>query len=164
MKLGTRVNDVLLRLLVLPEGRAVDPTMNGYGTTISTGKGGHGTHKARGSAPSGAFDGLEERAPVVKWAERISRILDAAERECEAYERGAQATGPAQDKVSDRKRGEDRSILADYVGEDPTTVAYIFRRTTEGVRKLRQRNGLDPDTGERITRDVLTAHPRHYKP
>jgi hypothetical protein len=150
--LAARLNDVLGQLLLLPDAGAIDPTKD----NISVGRGGHGTHKERGIAPSGTFAALEERPAVIQWAARFGRMLDVAERELEEARSGAVATSAKGARTGAVKDAEDRTILKDYVGMDPTTVAYIFGRTTEGIRKLRGRKGLDPATGERAQRDTLT--------
>lgn len=63
----------------------------------------------------------------------------------------AEQAPSAGDRRSAAKRSTDAAILA-AVGADPTELAYLHGRTTEGVRKLRLRRGLDPDTGERARR------------
>lgn len=144
--IAARLNRVLGQLLLLADAGAIDQTR----VRVNRGSGGHGTHKGRGMAPEGAFATLEERSPVVQWSARFDRMLAIAERELTEAQSG-RAASPA------RKRAEDRTILKDYVGVDPTAVAYIFGRTTAAVRKLRSRNGRAPDTGERASRDVLTT-------
>jgi len=51
------------------------------------------------------------------------------------------------DSRSEGKRDQTRAILAE-VGMDATAVAFIYGSTTEAVKKLRGRNGRDPDTGQ----------------
>lgn len=153
--LGARVNRVLVDLMMLGHGATVDPEQ--ARNRVSAGKGGHGTHKARGAAPSGAFVALEDRPLVVQYAERIDRIVRVAEREVENARRGADARAANGDTRSARRRSETRTIIEAYVGVDPIDVGFIFRKSTESVRKLRQRDGRDPDTGERVRTDVVTS-------
>lgn len=155
--LGRRLNAALTGLLMLGDGGAVDPAR----VRPSRGRGGHGKHGTTTAPPDGAFARLEDQAPVVRWVERFARQIEAAERELEDARGGAEAHAPNGDVRSRLRKSETRSILEDYVGVDPTTVAYIFRRTTEAVRKLRARDGRDPETGERVRREgPLTALPR----
>ncbi|HEX3241129.1 MAG TPA: hypothetical protein VHR18_13465 [Solirubrobacterales bacterium] len=50
-------------------------------------------------------------------------------------------------QTSDARRAQTEAILGER--GDPTAVAFVFGSTTEAVRKLRGRNGRDPDTGQR---------------
>lgn len=149
MTLGERVNRILLDLLLLLEGGAIDPTRD----VVSTGSGGHGSHKAR-SAPPGAFARFHDRPLVEQYAERFERLCIAAERDLEAVRQGVD-TRPARDTRSKRKRDEDRAILRE-VGRDPTWVAFVYGRTTDSVQRLRKRHGLDPNTGERAPRPLTS--------
>jgi hypothetical protein len=51
-------------------------------------------------------------------------------------------------KPSASKRAEDRQLLA--TTGDAIVVGLLFGRTSEAVRKLRERNDQDPHTGERL--------------
>ena len=53
----------------------------------------------------------------------------------------------AEGNRSDVRSAQTRAILGE-VGMDATTVAFIYGSTTEAVKKLRGRNGRDPDTGQ----------------
>lgn len=135
------------RSLLFANAGAVDTERD----VISQGKGGHGKHGATTVAPTHGAD-----LPLAVRIERLqSRVATIVERWLAEEEE--RATGrPCHDRRSSAKQAETRAILA-AVGQDPTEVAYLYGRTTEAVRKLRQRSGLDPDTGERVRRDVLTA-------
>lgn len=120
---------------------------------VSNGRGGHGKHGQRSAHLAFAQD-----LPVAVEMER------SFARWCDVWEARLDGADPAQSapgaKTGKAKRAEDKAIVA-AVGMDPTALAFIYRRTTEGVRKLRLRNGLDPDTGERTPRTrMLTEHPR----
>lgn len=138
--------------LLLSNVGAVDP--EAAADRVSTGRGGHGSHKARTAPTFGA-----ELPLSVELEHLIERLATVAERRLEDAKRGA--TGrPAQDKVGRAKRAEDAAILREQ-GRGATEVAYLYGRTTEGIRKLRQRSGLDPETGERLDRPrPLTAPAR----
>lgn len=151
---GTEVEE-LIRVyrasLLLPNPGAVD-----YGRdVVSQGKGGHGTHGERGRIATFGQD-----VPFcVAMETALARFVEVWEARLRREVSGVPGHAPKGDKVGSAKRAEDRAVLA-CVGQDPTEVAYLYGRTTEGVRKLRQRNGLDADTGERARRDVLTAPAR----
>jgi len=138
MTLGAKINRALARALMLQQGGVIDPS-RGYGPTPRG--------QQRPTPPPGTFAPWSEQPLAAQYAERFRRLLLALERDLDAIERGSQP--------GDRKREEDRAVLQEK--GDPTFVAFIYGRTTEAVRKLRQRRGLDPDTGERMKRDLLTS-------
>lgn len=97
-------------------------------------------------------------------------------RAAEYWERRTGATSPPEglraDSRSDASKARTRAVLSER-GIDPTAAAFIYGMTTQGVRNLRGRHGLDPDTGLRVselrseridgepsTRVPLTAPPR----
>lgn len=139
--LPQRINHLLTQLMLLSDVPGTDPSRD----PVSTGKGGHGTHKTRGGAPTGTFAPIHERPLVVQYADRIERLCAAMEVDL-AAEAGADVPSPAA-----RKRREDAAILAEE-GRSPTWVAFVYGRTTEAVRKLRSRADFDPDTGEAVWR------------
>lgn len=130
MSLGRDLDELLARMALLPEPPAMD-----YAAPVVT------TSKAGSSAPPN-FHPL-----AVEWSERVKRLLVAAERDLAR----AQARPTSADRRSDAKREADSRIVARVnEGRDPTYVAFLEGRTTEGVRKLRLRHGLDPDDGTRM--------------
>lgn len=156
--------------LLLPNARAVDPTLGGYGTNIDKGSGGHGTHGPRGTIPSFGDDAplsvrlawWLERA-VAHWRFELERERDGVERAAlppELVELAAALNGVASTRHAETarkggkpgasKRAEDRHLLA--TKGDAIVVGLLFGRTSEAVRKLRERAGQDPHTGERLPR------------
>lgn len=150
--LGARLNAALAELLLLSDVPALNPERN----TVSTGRGGHGTHKERGQAPIGTHAPFHERPLVEQYAERFQRLIEAAERDVEGVRRGNRTRRNPRDTRSAQYRAEVRAILAEE-GRDPVWVAFVYGWTEDAVRRLRKREGRDPDTGERARRNVLTA-------
>jgi hypothetical protein len=125
---------------------------------VSKGSGGHGTHGERGRALDFGDDlplSVEMERALVRFATVWGRRLEAAQSGAPAFTVKGSRHNPA-------KRQEDAAILA-HVG-DPTEAAYLYGRTTEGVRKLRLRRGHDPETGLRIRRDTLDDATRNLDP
>jgi hypothetical protein len=147
--LPQRINHLLTQLMLLSDVPGTDPSRD----PVSTGKGGHGTHKTRGGAPAGVFTPMHDRPLVVQYVDRLERLCEAMEADVATVKHGS-TNRPAADKRSAGKRRDDRQILGEE-GRDPTWVAFVYGRTTEGVRKLRQRADLDPDTGEAVRRAHL---------
>lgn len=146
---GQRLNEALGRLLLQPTPPGVD--FEASADRVSTGKGGHGTHKARGQAPTGALQSGLDRPEFIWWLEQAERLVLALERDVEHNARRPEGTHARGDRESAVKRATDRRIVSEvYEGRDPTFVAFLEGRTTEGVRKLRQRHQRDPDDGSRL--------------
>ena len=130
--------------LLLPTASAIDYSRD----VVSQGKGGHGKPPSFGADP-----------PLsVQMEQALARFVRVWQRRLDEARAGANGRS-SHDRTSTAKREEDKAILAS-IGEDPTALAFLYGRTTEGVRKLRRRHGLDPDTGERVKRDTLTAPAR----
>jgi hypothetical protein len=146
--------------LTMPVPSAVDTSRD----VISTGKGGHGTHKQRGRIAS--FRG--DKPFSERFAEWLAMAVAYWRYEMDVERRGVEraevpealvelarglhgiastrGTGAA-DKAGPAKRAEDKAILA--LKGDPIVVGLLFGRTSEAVRKLRERNEQDPHTGDR---------------
>ena len=139
---------------LLAQAGAVD-----YGRDrVSQGEGGHGTHGERGRALNFGDD-----VPLSVEMERaLARFATVWTRRLEAAQSGAPAFTVKGSRHNPAKRHEDAAIL-DHVG-DPTEAAYLYGRTTEGVRKMRLRRGHDPETGLRIRRDTLDDATRSLNP
>lgn len=150
MSLGRRVNEVLARLALCPQGSAID-----YGADLVTqGKGGHGKHGATSQAPP------RVHSLAVEWAEFFRRATDLAELDL-AMERGEQERpepvrqGRVGSRVAaTRKARILRSPL--YQGRPDSFVAYVEGCSTDLVRKTRGERGLDayglkPDTARPLT-------------
>lgn len=121
---------------------------------VSQGDGGHGKHGTTTTEPSFGDD-----PPLpVRIVGLVERVADVVERDLDVERRGPGARPAGHDRRSRAKRDEDQGVLSQR--GDPTRVAYLFGRTTEGVRKLRKCHGLDPATGERVKRDTITAPAR----
>jgi hypothetical protein len=137
--------------LPLPNAQAIDYSRD----VVSHGKGGHGKHGTTTTRPTFGAD-APLPVQIERMVERMARVIEARlEDELE----GAQPNA-ARAKTGKARREEDRAILA-AVGEDPTALAFVYGRATEAVRKLRQRSGRDPDTGERVpTPRPITAPAR----
>lgn len=134
--------------LLLANAPAVDHTR----VRVSRGSGGHGKHGTTTLAPTHGAD-----VPLsVEMEDALARFALVYSRRLDVEQKGAEGHVPHGDSRSAARRDETRAILA-QVGSDPTEVAYLYGRTTEAIRKLRLRNGLDADTGERVRRQVLTA-------
>lgn len=144
--------DGLLRVYrglgLLTNTSAVDPSRE----RLNLGKATHGSMKT--SRPLG-FRG--ELPPSVEMEEALGRFVQVWERRLDEHSRGRVQTASG-DRRSTARKAEDDAILRE-AGRDATEVAYLYGRTTEGVRKMRGRRGFDPDTGERIVKDNLTAPP-----
>lgn len=150
--IGARINAVLGQLVLLSDVGAVQSTER-----VSMGRGGHGTHKERGKAPAGSLAPFHERPLVVQYVERIQRVCEAMERDLETMREGGTVRRGPRDTRSPHYRAEAEDILREQ-GRPPVYLAFIYGWTEDGVRKLRGRNGLDPDTGERVSRrDILTS-------
>jgi hypothetical protein len=119
------------------------------------GKGGHGKH---GATTADLHFGRD--LPLCVELERnLARFTKVYADKVDAERRGRRESTAGGDRRSKAKKAENRAILA-AVGLDSTALAYMYGRTTEGVRKLRRCHGLDPATGEPVTRDTLTAPAR----
>lgn len=127
--------------ILLADASAIDYSRD----VINHGSGGHGKHGTTTTTPSFGAD-----VPLSVEMERfLARAGTVFARRLEAERRGATATVPNGDTRSKAKRDETSAILAE-VGRDATEVAYLYGRTTEAVRKLRLRHGMDADRGERV--------------
>lgn len=153
-ELGTLV-DLYRQSLLLANAGAVD-----YGRdVVSQGSGGHGKHGTRSVHHSFGADRPFPVALEVALTSFVAVWERRLEAEKGAIEADADLSRPAA-KTGAVKRAEDAAILAD-VGADPIDLAFIYRRTTEAITKLRIRHGQDPQTGERAERPrPLTAPAR----
>ena len=157
---GGRLNDALSRLLLQPTPPGID--FEAAAERVSKGKGGHGTHGARGQAPSGSHTAGLDRPEFLWWVERAECLVLALEREVETNARRQEGVHPAADKQSARKRETDKRITSViYEGRDPTFVAFLEGRTTDNVQRLRKTAGKDPANGERLSERPLTASMRN---
>lgn len=123
------LGDTLLDVLKL-HGKAAlqaEGATTGTGPKISRSKAGSSDLHFRGDLPLPVEMERSFQRYVRYWTQRLK----------------AEAEG----RPSDARRATTRAILAE-VGVDPTTVAFVYGSTTEAVRKLRGRNGRDPDTGQ----------------
>lgn len=147
--LPRRVNDVLARMVLYQETGAID-----YGRdTISTGRGGHGTHKERGVAPT-----LQD-SMFVEWADRFNRLCAAAEKAADEFERGPDER---------RRRGETsharkRRIVTAYVGLPLAEAAFIDGCSTDLVRKTRIAANRDPQDGTPLPKPEVREPYRQYE-
>jgi hypothetical protein len=139
--------------LLLPNAQAVDTSRD----VVSNGRGGHGKHGTTTTTPTFGAD-----APLPVELERsLGRFVEVWERRLEAHTSAVDGdlSRPGA-KTGAVKRAEDDAILR-AVGLEPIDLAFVYRRSTEAVRKLRLRNGLDPETGERVPAPrPITASPR----
>lgn len=106
---------------------------------------------ARWSA-EGAVSSLSERVSGSKPGSgnpRLARDLTVSE-ELERTIRNVAET--YRGRAEGVSNGAQTRAVLDEVGMDPTAVAFIYGMTTESVRRLRGRNGRDPDTGEHVSR------------
>lgn len=135
MNIGQRINDGLAKLLVVElNGPAVDTTRD----IVTTGKGGHGTHKERGKAPAG-----NARPLVEQWAEQAQRVAEGIEEAIREIQTGAK---PQEFGGIKPARGL-RSRIHDYEGRGVVYVAYHERCSVELVRKVRAEKGRDAKWG-----------------
>lgn len=104
-----------------------------------------GMHKGSSPPRSNGAMTLDLEESFQRFVEVMARRVEAAQAEM----RGNPAVHG--DTKSKARKAETDAILGEE-GKDPTEVAYLYRRTTEGIRKLRVRYGKDPDTG--YSRDV----------
>ena len=81
---------------------------------------------------------------VAMW-HSFARWLEMWERQIKG---GGPRKLPSQDKTSAARKEQTKATLAD-TGLDATAVAYRRGLTTDGVRNLRTKHGLDPNTGEK---------------
>lgn len=130
---AVRIQRLLVAMQLLPDAGAIDYSR----VQIGKPKGGHGSHAKR-SAPPRA-DSL-----ALDWDRRFSRLVRLAEQELSDYK-----TGKRRPDGSETRASRDRR-LASYVDEAPSFVAYVEDMSTEGVRKWRQRNNRDPESGRRL--------------
>jgi hypothetical protein len=153
---------------LLSNASAVDPSMGGYGTSIDRGSGGHGKHGTTTTVPSFGAEaplpvrmGLWLERAVAIWRYEMERERDGVERATlppELVEMAAALNGIASStpharsgsRPSTARRSEDRQIL-EMTG-DAIVVGLLFGRSSEAIRKLRDRAGKDPHTGERAVK------------
>lgn len=136
--------------LLSSDGPAVDTARD----VISNGRGGHGKHGITTSPNTFGHDLPTAVAMELSFA-----------RWCDVWERQGQPAQPtaARAKHGTARQAEDRAIL-DAVGMDPIDLGYVYRRSTEAICQLRRRRGLDPQTGERVSRpEPLTALARDQR-
>lgn len=136
MNLGTRLNRVLTRLLLLQEAGAVDYSRD----RVSQGSGGHGAHGDPSRPPSGT-----SRPLVQQWAERFEHLIEAAERDA-----GMSPAEVAPRFTGQRLANDLRARIHEYEGHDPVFVAFVERCSVELVRKIRKERGLHMVTGARL--------------
>ena len=80
---------------------------------------------------------------VDEWADRFSRVVRLAEHDLDV------ALGRTAGTLKSGKE-RDEEILSVTRGERPTIAAEIVGWSESGIRKLRQRCGLNPQNGERV--------------
>lgn len=128
--LDTRIRTVLLRMLRYQEASAVDydrPVLHRL--------------KASSSAP------VDTDPLVLQWARRFERMVEAAERDAERFERGERMPA-SNDRRSDAYKAANKRVLAkENLGVDPTWIAFWECRTTKNIQDLRANAGLDPMDG-----------------
>lgn len=134
--LGTRLNKVLARLLLMQESSAIDYSRD----RVSHGSGGHGAHGDPSRPPSG-----NSRPLVDQWAERFERMIEAAE-----VDAGLRA--PREATNNRNIRSELRSRMPEYEGHDPVYVAYHEGCSVEIVREVRRESKRHMVTGHRLER------------
>lgn len=157
--------------LLLPTPSAVDPSKGGLagngGLAPGKGKGGHGTHGQR-SAHLAFGDDVPFPVRMERWLqgaaaywrhqlEREQKGVEKAGLPEELVELASALNGIASsrqdgrhggDRKSGAKRAEDRQVLA--TKGDSIVVGLLFGRSAESVRRLRERAGQDPHTGEHV--------------
>jgi len=105
----------------------------------------------------------DELPQQVRMVHELRRLNDV----WRAEQKGADGKRPAKgDRVSRKAKIRNAKAL-ECRGWTPNAVAYVFDLTTESVRKLRQRNGLDPDTGVKLTeleRERVDGEPTYRRP
>ncbi len=106
------------------------------------------TERVTGSKPGSSHLTFADDLPLSVELERFYRR--AAEYWSRRVEGQDLPSAFRKDSRSPAKKEQTRAILAER-GVDPTAVAFIHGSSTEAVRKLRGRNGFDPDTGLRET-------------
>ncbi len=171
MTLGESINALLniwRRAQLLSETKAVDPTRGGLHTGI--------TQSRNASAPSFGRD-LPISVDLERTLARLAAVyrarLDEAERG--VVTASAQravilaeaqllsgALGLPESRVGQPRTGERfvRDGILEAEGIDPTTLGFLYGKTTRAIQDMRRRAGLDPDTGEKVKRNVLTAPAR----
>jgi hypothetical protein len=115
------------------------------------------------SKPSSSYLSFGRDRPLeVRMAESFARWLDVWDREVNG---GGQRVNE-EDTRSAARKAQTKAILGE-VGMDPTALAFIYGMTTDGVRKLRGRNGRDPETGQRASQlraERIDGAPTHRAP
>jgi hypothetical protein len=120
--------------------------------------------RVTGSKPGSSHLSFGSDRPLeIRMVESFARWLDVWEREAEQCP--VSVVNDA-DHRSAAARERKRAIL-DEVGMDPTALAFVYGMTTESVRKLRGRNGRDPETGQRASQlraERIDGAPTHRAP
>lgn len=103
------------------------------------------SERVTGSKPGSSHLTFADDLPVTDEMQRsLQRWVDVWKRRVQEQSPAL----PSQDKTSSARKAQTRAILGER-GMDPTAVAFIYGVSTEAVKKLRGRNGFDPDTGLR---------------